>query len=357
MKGRPLEFLLLLFAGWVNRRQRDVIDYLKEENRILREHLQGRRLQFTDDQRRRLAVRGQALGRRLLRDVTSLLTPDTILRWYQRLIAAKYDGSGRRGPSRPSTARSIQKLVLKFARENPSWGYTRLRDAFGNLGHQIDRTTIQGILAEHGLEPAPERSKRMPWKTFIKAHLGALAAMDFFNVEVLSVTGLVRYFVLFVIDIQTRRVQIAGIERQVHGAWMMQVARNLTDGVDGFLRDMRYVIHDRDPLFTREFRDLLRSAGIKSIKLPAHSPDLNAYAERFVLSIKSECLNKLVLLGERHLRHAVREFVEHYHLERNHQGLDSRLLTAPTESRDNNGPVARRERFGGLLNYYNRRAA
>ena len=136
MKGRPLEFLLLLFAGWVNRRQRDVIDYLKLENRILREHLQGRRLQFTDDQRRRLAVRGQALGRRLLRDVTSLLTPDTILRWYRQLIAAKYDGSSRRGPGRPPTARSIQELVLKFARENPSWGYTRrcslrapLRDA------------------------------------------------------------------------------------------------------------------------------------------------------------------------------------------------------------------------------------
>jgi hypothetical protein len=117
MKGRPLEFLLLLFAGWASRRQRDVIDYLKLENRILREHLQGRRLQFTDDERRRLAVRGQALGRRLLRDVTSLLTPDTILRWYRQLIAAKYDGSSRRGPGRPPTARSIQKLVVKLAHQ------------------------------------------------------------------------------------------------------------------------------------------------------------------------------------------------------------------------------------------------
>jgi transposase InsO family protein len=286
-----------------------------------------------------------------------LLTPDTILRWYRQLIAAKYDGSSRRGPGRPPTARSIQKLVVKFARENPSWGYTRLRDALGNLGHEIDRTTIQSILAEYGLSPAPERSKRMRWKTFIKAHMGALAALDFFNVEVLSVTGLARYFVLFVIDIQTRRVHIAGIARQVHGAWMKQVARNLTDGVDGFLRGMRYVIHDRDPLFTREFRDRLRYAGVKSIKLPAHSPDLNAYAERFVSSIKSECLNKLVLLGEQHLRHAVREFVEHYHVERNHQGLDRRLLASLTESRNDNSPVARRERLGGLLSYYYRRAA
>jgi transposase InsO family protein len=279
------------------------------------------------------------------------------LRWYRQLIAAKYDGSSRRGPGRPPTARSIQRLVLKFASENPRWGYTRLRDALGNRGHEIDRTTVQGILAEHGLDPAPERSKRMPRKTFIKAHVGALAAMDFFNVEALSLAGLVRYSVLFVIDIQTRRVQIAGIARQVNGDWMKQVARSLIDDVDGFLRGTCYVIHDRDPLFTRGFGDLLHSAGVKSVKLPAHSPDLNAYAERFVLSIKSECLNKLVLLGERHLRHAVKEFVDHYHLERNHQGLDSRLLTAPTESRNDNAPVARRERLGGLLNYYYRRAA
>jgi transposase InsO family protein len=257
----------------------------------------------------------------MLRDVTSLLTPDTILRWYRRLIAAKYDGSSKRGPGRPPTARSIQELIVRFARENPGWGYTRLRDALGSLGHEIDRTTIQRVLAEHGLEPAPERSKRMPWKTFIKAHLGTLAALDFFNVEVLSLTGLVRYSVLFVIDLQTRRVQIAGIASQVHGEWMKQVARNLTDSVDGFLRGMRYAIHDRDPLFTREFRDVLRAAGVQSVRLPAHSPNLNSYAERFVLSIKSECLNKLVLLGERHLRRAVGEFVDHYRFERNHQLL------------------------------------
>jgi putative transposase len=357
MKGRPLEFLLMLFAGWVNRRQLAVIDYLKEENRILHEQLRGRRLQFTDDQRRRLAIRGKALGRRMLGDITSLLTPDTILRWYRKLIAAKYDGSSRRGPGRPPTARSLQKLIVQFAQDNPGWGYTRLRDAIGNLGHKIDRTTIQRVLAEHGLEPAPERGKRMPWKTFIKAHLGELAAMDFFNVEVLSLTGLVRYSVLFVIDLQTRRVQIAGVASQVHGDWMKQVARNLTDSVDGFLKGVRYLIHDRDPVFTREFRTLLRGTGVECVRLPAHSPNLNAYAERFVLSIKSECLNKLVLLGERHLRRAVGEFVEHYHIERNHQGLDSRLLTAPRAPQNDNGPIARRERLGGLLNYYYRRAA
>jgi putative transposase len=181
--------------------------------------------------------------------------------------------------------------------------------------------------------------------------------MDFFNVEVLSLTGLGRYSVLFLIDIKTRRVHIAGIVRQAQGAWMKQVARNLIDGVDGFLQGMRYLIHDRDPLFTLEVRDLLRTAGVECLKLPAQSPNLNAYAERFVLSIKSECLNKLILLDEEHLRRAVREFVEHYHLERNHQGLANRLPTAPSSPSNDTGPVVRRERLGGILNFYHRSAA
>ena len=138
---------------------------------------------------------------------------------------------------------------------------------------------------------------------------------------------------------------------------MLEVARNLTDAVDGVLKGMRYLIHDRDPLFTIEFRDSLRGAGVTCIKLPARSPDLNAYAERFVLSIKSECLAKMVPLGERHLRRAVIEFVEHYHVERNHQGLENQLITKPATPANNNSPVVRRERLGGILNFYYRRAS
>ena len=197
----------------------------------------------------------------------------------------------------------------------------------------------------------------MPWKTFFKAHLGAIAATDFFTVEVLTLAGLVRYYVLFVIDIETRRVQIAGLVRQPHGAWMKQVARNLTDAVDGALKGKRYLIHDRDPLFTAEFRDSLRGVGVTCIKLPARSPDLNAYAERFVLSIKSECLAKIVPLGERHLRRAVSEFVEHPHVERNHQGLENQLITRRAPPANDNAPVLRRERLGGLLSFYYRRAS
>ncbi|HEY0992529.1 MAG TPA: integrase core domain-containing protein, partial [Kofleriaceae bacterium] len=157
-----------------------------------------------------------------------------------------------------------------------------------------------------------------------------------------------------------RRVQIGGVVRQAYGAWMVQVARNLTDGVDGFLIGKRYLLHDRDPLFTDEFRGVLAAAGVKCLRLPARSPDLNSVAERFVLSIKSECLSKLVPLSESHLRRAVSEYVAHYHGERNHQGVGNRLLITadqPMRSANSNAPVERRERLGGLLNFYYRRAA
>ena len=241
--------MLLVFAGWANRRQLEVIAYLQEENRVLREQLGGKQLRFTDGQRRRLAAKGRVLGRRVLNQLSGLVTPDTILHWYRELIARKYDGSSRRGRGRPGTAASLQDLVVQLARENPSWGYTRLRGALGNLGHALGRNTIKRILLSHGIEPAPARGKAMPWKTFLKAHFGVIAATDFFSVEVLTLTGLVRYVVLFIIDLESRRVHIAGVVRQPHGGWMKQVARNLTDPVDGFLDGKRYLLHDRDPLF------------------------------------------------------------------------------------------------------------
>jgi putative transposase len=356
MSAAPLQFLLLVFAGWVNRRQREVVEYLQEENRVLREQLGDRRLRFTDDQRRRLAAKGRALGRRVLNQLGGLVTPETILRWYRELIAKKYDGTSQREGGRPGAATSLATPGRPVRHRNPTWGYTRIRGALRNLGHELGRNTIRRILAERGLDPAPKRGKTMPWQTFLKAHFGVIAATDFFTVEVLTLGGLVRYVVWFVIDLESRRVHIAGLTRHPYDAWIQQVARNLIDGVDGFLRGKRYLIHDRDPLFTEAFRAILRAAGITCLKLPARSPNLNAFSERFVLSIKSECLDKLVPLGERHLRFAISEFVEHYHLERNHQGLDNRLIAA-NDNADPAGQIARRERLGGLLSYYYRPAA
>ena len=229
------QFLLLVVAGWVNRQQQDVIDYLQEENRVLRAGLRGKRLRLSDDERRRLAVKAQALGREALAQIASVATPATLLRWYRYLIAAKYDGSKNRSPGRPPTVKDIRELIVRVARENPTWGYTRLRGALKNLGHELGRNTIKRILAEHGIAPAPERGKSMSWSTFLKAHWGAIAATDLFTVEVVNPFGLVRYHVLFVIDIATRCVCIGGMTSDPNGEWMKQVARNLTDMWDGFL--------------------------------------------------------------------------------------------------------------------------
>ena len=254
----------------MNREQQQIIEYLQTENSILKEHLRGRRIRYTDKQRRRLAVMAKALGRKILGQLDTLVTPDTLLAWHRKLIAKKYDGSSKRGLGRPRIMREIEALIVRMAHDNPNWGYLRIKGALKNLGHTVARTTIANILARHGIEPAPER--KTTWKQFLSAHLRVLTATDFFTVEVWSPTGLVRFYVLFVIDLATRRVHIAGISSGPNGNWMAQIARNLT-GWDDFLSNKRYLIHDRDPLFTKEFRGILKAADIESIRLPLLHPE------------------------------------------------------------------------------------
>ncbi len=344
-----------MVAGWLCREQTSVIQYLQEENRVLREMLGKKRLRFTDPQRRRLARRGKQVGSRRLRELGGLVTPETILRWYRQLIANKYDGRMKRGPGGPATPYQTRELILTLARENPGWGYTRIRDVMQSLGHDIGRTTIQTILKEGGLEPAPRRKRQMTWREFLRIHWGAIAACDFFTVEVLTIHGLVRYHVFFVIDLASRKVEIGGIVQQPTGAWMLQAARNLLDVEDGFLLGKTHLILDRDPVFARDFRALLVRSGVKPVRLPARSPNLNAYAERFVLSIKSECLNRMILLGETHLHTAVREYVAHYNRERPHQGLKGDFVVRPPNL-NTAGPIRSHIRLGGLLRYYHRAA-
>lgn len=326
-----------------------MIEYLREENRVLREQLGGKRILLNDDQRRRLAVRGKALGRRLLGEVCTIVTPDTILRWHRELIARKYDGSARRRIGRHGVMQQIRDLCVRMASENPGWGYSRIQGALANLGHQVGRSTIPRILKENGLEPAPLR--HTPWNVFLKAHWEAIAAADFFTVEAWTLRGLTRFYVLFVIDLETRRVRIVGITDEPTAEWVTRITRSLVDGLDGFLLNHRYLIHHRDPLFRGSLPALLRSARVEPVMLPPRSPNLNAYAERFVRSIKEECLSKIVPIGERHLRLAIDEYAAHYHLERNHQGLDNRLIDGNAEPE----PVRHvegRERLGGLLRSY-----
>ena len=345
-----------MLAGWINRHQQAIIIYQREEIGALREMLGGKRLRFTDQQRRRLALKAQALSRSTLEELGPLVTPDTLCRWFRRYAGAKYDGSEQRRPGRPPKPQHIRDLVVRLAKENTGWGYTKIRDVMFTLGHKIGRTTVRRILAEDGIEPAPERRKHMPWATFLKAHWGAITAMDFFKVEVMTLIGPVRYTVLVVMDLKTRHVEVAGVVREAYEKWMLQALRNLTDAVDGFLLGKTHLIMDRDPIFTTDVRDMLRHAGVNPVRLPRRSPNLNAFIERFIRSIKEECLDRVIPLGESHLRELIREYIAHYHAERPHQGLGGVFIQSPNDHAAD-GPLVRRERLGGLLNYYYREAA
>jgi hypothetical protein len=244
-----LRIVLVALAGWVNRHQLEVIEYLRAENRVLKEHLDGRRLRLTDARRRRLAVNGHRLGRRVLNDVATLVTPDTILRWHRQLIARKWTAERRR-VGRPGVRREIHQLTIRMASENPTWGYRRIQGALKNLGHRVARSTIATILQAHGIGPVPERP--MSWRTFLAAHWGAIAAADFFTTEVWTARGLVTYYTLFVIELESRRVHLVGSTPHPDDAFVSQVARVLTSADDGVLSGHRILICDRDTKMERD---------------------------------------------------------------------------------------------------------
>ena len=286
-----------------------------------------------------------------------MVTPATLLAWHRRLIASKYDGSKQRGPGRPRTANEIQQLVVRMATENRDWGYRRIQGALANLGHEVARGTIASILKKYGLEAAPERNRKTTWKEFLSRQRDVIVAADFFTIEAWTRQGLTRFIVLFLIDLSSRRVEVAGVAREANGLWMSQVGRNLCDAAEGFLIGKRYLIHDRDPLFTAEFLQTVQGCGIQSVKLRPRSPNLNAHAERFVRTMQETCLERLILFGEGSLRRAIQEFVVHYHHERNHQGLGNRLIMREEPCAHSTGAVQRRQRLGGMLNFYYRQAA
>jgi putative transposase len=206
----PLRFVLVALAGWMNQQQRDGIDYLLEENIVLREQLGSRRLRFTDAQRRRLAAKAKTLGRRVLREIATIVRPDTLLAWHRTLIATTYDGSTRRGQGRPPVMAEIRALIVRMASENRGAGYTRIQGALADLDHDVSRGTIATILREHGLESAPERVKKTAWTEFLKTHWGVLAHR-LLHGRRLDGHGLTRFAVLFIIELSTRRIEIPGI--------------------------------------------------------------------------------------------------------------------------------------------------
>ena len=322
------------------------------ENRILRHQITGR-VRLTDSERKTLAEIGQKLGKKALQEVATIVKPDTILGWHRRLVAQKFDGSTqRKAAGRPLLDPEVEALIIRMAQENRSWGYDRIVGALANLGLTVSDQTVGNVLKRHGIAPAPERKTTTTWKEFIRTHMGVLVATDFFTAEVWTLGGLVTYYVLFFIHLGSRKVHVAGVTPHPNAAWMVQVARNVTMEEWGFLSPGQYLIHDRDGKYCPAFQQIIDDAGVKRVPLPPRSPNLNAYAERWVRSVKDEALSRMILFGERSLRHVLHEYVAHYRHERNHQGKDNALLF-PTISQDTirAGPLQCRERLGGLLKY------
>jgi hypothetical protein len=351
--------LLAYITGTVDQELLLRNEYLVAENRILKTQIKGRLL-LSDAERATLAEIGHRLGRQGLEGVAATAKPDTILGWYRKLIAHKFDGSKmRQSQGRPGINEETENLVVRMAKENPSWGYDRIVGAMANLGHQLSDQTVGNILRRHDIPPAPKRKHTTSWKDFIRAHLDVLAGTDFFTVEVFTLKGLVTYYVLFFIQLESRKVCLAGVTPHPDENWMKQMARNATLEGWGFLANCRYLLPDRDGKFCPAFDRIIELGNVKPISLPARSPNLNAYSERWVKSVKEECLGKLILLGESSLRRALQAYELHYHEERNHQGKGNRLLfprqTQPVDG--DQGSVQCHQRLGGLLKYYYREAA
>jgi putative transposase len=346
-----LAFRALLGALVRSRRGLDLKDIelivLRHELEVLRRQVARPKLRPAD--RALLAAAAFELPRPL-RDAR-LVTPRTLLRWHRALVRWKWrQPSGRRG--RPPLTVEVQKLVLRLACENPRWGYRRICGELGKLGLQVSSTSVRRLLARARLEPAPRRTGPN-WREFLRAQAASIVACDFFTVETVFLR---RYYVLFFIAHASRRVWFAGCTKNPTGAWVTQQARNL--GLDFSDQGVRFLIRDRDSKYSGPFDEVFRSEAIRIVKTPVRAPKANAIAERFVRTVRAECLDWLLILNRHHLEHVLRVYVDHYNRERPHRSLALRP-PEPAERRERpcDGEIHRRDRLGGLIHEYYRAAA
>jgi putative transposase len=287
--------------------------------------------------------------------VAASAKPDTILGWYRKLIAHKFDGSKRRqSQGRPRIDEETENLVVRMAKENPSWGYDRIVGAMANLGYKLSDQTVGNILGRHEVAPAPKRKHTTSWKDFIRTHLDVLAGTDFFTVEVFTLKGLVAYYVLFFIHLESRKVCLAGMTPHPDEEWMKQIGRNVTLDQWGFLGNCRYLLHDRDGKFCPAFDQIIELGNVT----PIRSPNLNAFSERWVKSVKEECLEKVILFGESSLRRALYKLTTFIIMKK--EIIKGNRLLFPSQARlvgRDEESVQCQERLGGLLKYYYRQAA
>jgi putative transposase len=319
---------------------------LRHELEILRRQVARPKLGAAD--RARLAAAACHLPRSS-RSVL-LMTPRTLLRWHRALVRRKWREPARRR-GRPPLSGEIRELVLRLARENPRWGHRRICGELAKLGLRVSPTSIRRLLARAKLEPAPRRPGPS-WREFVRAQAASIVACDFFTVESVLLR---RYYVLFFIAHASRRVWLAGCTTNPTDAWVTQQARNF--GLDFADQRVRFLIHDRDGKFSGSFDEVFRSEGIRTVKTPVRAPKANAFAERFVRTVRSECLDWLLILNRRHLERVLRVYIDHYNTQRPHRALDLCPPEPEGDARLSAGEIDRRDRLGGLIHEYYRAAA
>jgi putative transposase len=281
--------------------------------------------------------------------------PETLLRWHRRLVAGAWPYPGR-GPGRPPLGQEVQQLIVRLARENPRWGYQRIQGELLRLGVQVSASVIRTTLRRHGLDPVPRRTTTT-WRAFLDQQAAGILACDFFVVETISLR---RLYVLFFIELDTRRVHLAGVTANPNSGWVTQQARNLLLVLGERGRRLRFVLRDRDAKFTRSFDDVFRAEGAEMLVTPVQAPNANAYAERWIRTGRAECLDWLLIVGRGHLEQVLRVYVQHYNRHRPHRALQleapDRPARLPVVGEGQEGGVLRRDLLGGLLHEYRRAA-
>jgi putative transposase len=346
---RSIQLLVLVVRGQAAKDLEILV--LRHQITVLRRHIPRPTLEPAD--RALLAALSRALPRS--RWSCFLVKPETLLRWHRRLVVGAWTYP-HRGGGRPPLDQDLQQLIVRLARENPRWGYQRIKGELQQLGMQVSATAIRTTLRRHGLDPAPRRATTT-WRAFLRQQAAEIIACDFFTVDTI---WLRRLYVLFVIELDTRRVHLVGVTANPNAAWITQQARNLLLILEERGRQVRFLIRDRDAKFCRGFDDVFRSEGAEVLVTPVQAPNANAYAERWIRTVRAECLDWLLIVGRGPLERVLRVYVEHYNRHRAHRALQLQAPHPATEltvvGEDRQGSVHRRDLLGGLLHEYRRPA-
>jgi putative transposase len=350
MALRLLYLILCQLLGWLallarrSATKNAELLVLRHEVAVLRRQVARPRIDWAD--RAVLAGLSRLLARSVWRGL--FVQPATLLRWHRDLVRRRWTYPHR--PGRPTVTAELRKLVLRMARENMTWGYRRIHGELCRLGYKIGASTVWSILQRAGVDPAPKRTA-LTWRQFLRAQAKGVLAVDFFTVDTVF---LKRLYVLFVIEVATRRVHVLGVTAHPMGEWVAQQARNLLMGLDDRLGRFRFLVRDRDTKFTAAFDAVFVAEGIEVLRTPVRAPQANAYAERWVGTVRREVLDRMLILGCRQLQAVLAEYVDHYNGHRPHRALGQASPLGPAEPPVilPDGRIARRDRLGGLIHEY-----